>query len=158
MQFSLCFGNGRDDCGDRRIGNLAKEFGHRLLLRPSLLDRRHDIFTAQGVTNVTWVWSPNIDFSNSVPLRELYPGDSYVDWVAMDGYNWGNIGAWHTWDSFSTLFQQTYDEMLAITSKPMMIGEMASTEQDGNKAAWISDAYTTPVSYTHLTLPTKRIV
>src|SRR6266496_1414193 len=46
----------------------------------------HDIFTAQGVTNVTWVWSPNIDFSNSVPLRKLYPGNSYVDWIAMDGY------------------------------------------------------------------------
>lgn len=107
----------------------------------------HDIFTAQGVTNVTWVWSPNIDFSNSVPLRELYPGDSYVDWIAMDGYNWGNIGAWHTWDSFSTLFQQTYNEMLAITSKPMMIGEMASTEQDGNKAAWITDAYTSQIPH-----------
>ena len=107
----------------------------------------HAIFTAQGLTNVTWVWSPNIDFSSSMPLRELYPGDSYVDWVAMDGYNWGNIGAWHTWDSFSTLFQQTYNEMLAITSKPMMIGEMASTEQDGNKAAWISDAYTSQIPH-----------
>ena len=107
----------------------------------------HDIFTAQGVTDVTWVWSPNIDFSNSVPLRELYPGDSYVDWVAMDGYNWGNIGAWHTWESFSALFQQTYNEMLAITSKPMMIGEMASTEQDGNKAAWIADAYSSQIPH-----------
>jgi len=107
----------------------------------------HTIFTEQGVTNVTWVWSPNIDFSNSVPLGELYPGDAYVDWVAMDGYNWGNIGAWHTWDTFSTLFQQTYNDMLAITSKPMMIGEMASTEQDGNKAAWISDAYTSQIPH-----------
>src|SRR6266487_6080926 len=34
----------------------------------------HAIFTSQGVTNVTWVWSPNIDFSNSTPLAELYPG------------------------------------------------------------------------------------
>lgn len=107
----------------------------------------HDIFTALGATNVTWVWSPNIDFSTSTPLRELYPGDSYVDWVAMDGYNWGNIGAWHTWESFSALFQQTYNELLAITSKPMMIGEMASTEQDGNKAAWISDAYASQIPH-----------
>src|SRR6266487_4424693 len=104
-------------------------------------------WSEQVVTNVTWVWSPNIDFSNSVPLSELYPGDSYVDWIAMDGYNWGNIGAWHRWDSFSTLFQQTYNEMLAITSKPMMIGEMASTEQDGNKASWISDAYISQIPH-----------
>jgi glycosyl hydrolase family 26 len=107
----------------------------------------HAIFTAQGVTNVTWVWSPNIDFSNSTPLSELYPGDAYVDWGAIDGYNWGNVGAWHVWESFSTLFQQTYQEMLAITSKPLMIGEMASTEQAGNKAAWITDAYTAQIPH-----------
>ncbi len=105
----------------------------------------HALFTAQGVTNVTWVWSPNIEYSTSTPLSELYPGDAYVDWVAMDGYNWGNIGAWHTWESFSALFQQTYNDLLAITAKPMMIGETASTEQAGNKASWISDTYTTQI-------------
>jgi beta-mannanase len=102
----------------------------------------HDIFTAQGATNVTWVWAPNIIFSNSIPLGELYPGDSYVDWGAMDGYNWGNVGAWHSWTSFTSLFQQTYQAMLAITYKPLMIAETASTEQGGNKATWISDAFT----------------
>jgi len=107
----------------------------------------HDLFTAQGVTNVTWVWSPNIDYSTSTSLSELYPGDAYVDWVAMDGYNWGNVGAWHTWESFSALFQQTYNDLLAITAKPMMIGEMASTEQAGNKASWISDTYTTQIPH-----------
>ncbi len=107
----------------------------------------HALFTAQGVTNVTWVWSPNIEYSTSTPLSELYPGDAYVDWVAMDGYNWGNVGAWHTWESFSALFQQTYNDLLAITAKPMMIGEMASTEQAGNKASWISDTYTTQIPH-----------
>jgi hypothetical protein len=107
----------------------------------------HDLFTAQGVTNVTWVWSPNIEYSTSTPLSELYPGDAYVDWVAMDGYNWGNVGAWHTWEAFSALFQQTYNDLLAITAKPMMIAETASTEQAGNKASWISDAYTTQIPH-----------
>ena len=107
----------------------------------------HALFTAQGVTNVTWVWSPNIEYSTSTPLSELYPGDAYVDWVAMDGYNWGNVGAWHTWESFSALFQQTYNDLLAITAKPMMIGETASTEQAGNKASWISDTYTTQIPH-----------
>ncbi len=103
----------------------------------------HDIFTAQGATNVTWVWSPNIIFSNSIPLGELYPGDSYVDWSAMDGYNWGTVGAWHSWTPFTSIFQQTYQALLAITYKPIMIAETASTEQGGNKAAWIADAFTT---------------
>ncbi len=103
----------------------------------------HDIFTAQGATNVTWVWSPNIIFSNSIPLGELYPGNSYVDWSAMDGYNWGTVGAWHSWTPFASLFQPTYQALLAITYKPIMIAETASTEQGGNKAAWITDAFTT---------------
>lgn len=100
----------------------------------------HDIFAAQGVTNVTWVWAPNIDYSVSTPLKELYPGDAYVDWVGMDGYNWGTIGG-HVWQPFSSLFQQTYQDILSITTKPMMIAETASTEQAGNKASWITDGF-----------------
>ena len=105
----------------------------------------HDIFTAQGATNVTWVWSPNIIFSNSIPLAELYPGNSYVDWSAMDGYNWGTVGAWHSWTPFASLFGPTYQAILGITYKPMMIAETASTEVGGNKATWITDAFTTQI-------------
>jgi beta-mannanase len=107
----------------------------------------HDIFTAQGATNVTWVWAPNINFSNSIPLGELYPGNSYVDWGAMDGYNWGTVGAWHYWESFASLFQQTYQQLLGITSKPLMIAETASTEQGGNKAVWITDAFSIQIPH-----------
>lgn len=112
----------------------------------------HDIFTAQGATNVTWVWSPNIIFSNSIPLGELYPGNSYVDWTAMDGYNWGTVGAWHSWTPFAALFQPTYQAILGITYKPMMIAETASTEVGGNKAAWITDAFTTQLvhNFSHI--------
>src|SRR5690242_20162185 len=90
------------------------------------MDTHPYIFTSLGVTNVTWVWSPNIDYSNSIPLREVYPGNAYVDWTAMDGYNWGNIGP-HHWETFSQVFQQTYYDILGITSKPLMIAETAST-------------------------------
>src|SRR5579859_6899688 len=103
----------------------------------------HDIFTRLGATNVTWVWSPNIDYSTSTPLAELYPGDAYVDWAGMSGYNWGTVGQWHVWQSFSSVFSQTYNNILSITSRPIMITETASTEQGGNKASWISDAFVT---------------
>jgi hypothetical protein len=69
----------------------------------------HDIFTRLGVSNVTWVWSPNIDYSTSTPLQELYPGDAYVDWAGMSGYNWGTVGG-HTWQSFASVFSQTYND------------------------------------------------
>ena len=100
----------------------------------------HDLFSAQGVTNVTWVWSPNVLYSGSAALKELYPGDAYVDWVGMDGYNWGTV-AQHQWQKFAQVFQQTYTELLSITSKPLMIAETASAEKAGNKAAWITDGF-----------------
>ena len=102
----------------------------------------HNLFTTQGVTNVTWVWSPNVVYPGSTPLQDLYPGDAAVDWVGMDGYNWGNnLG--HVWQPFSSVFQQTYQELLTITALPLMIAEMASAEQGGNKASWITDAFVT---------------
>ncbi len=104
----------------------------------------HDLFTTQGVTNVSWVWSPNVAYSGSAPLKELYPGDGYVDWVGMDGYNWGTIYN-HRWQTFAQVFQQTYTELLAITSKPLMIAETASAEQAGNKASWITDAFSVQI-------------
>jgi len=100
----------------------------------------HDLFTACGVTNVTWVWSPNIGYSGSLPLEELYPGSAYVDWIGIDGYNWGPLSG-HRWQTFAEVFQPTYQKILELaTGKPLMIAEMASTEIGGNKAAWITDA------------------
>ena|SRR5947207_13491520 len=64
----------------------------------------HALFTIQGVTNVTWVWCPNVDYPGSTPLHELYPGDASVVWAGMDGYYWGSIQR-HVWQPFSSVFQ-----------------------------------------------------
>jgi hypothetical protein len=96
----------------------------------------HDIFAAQGATNVTWAWCPNLEFSGSVPYSQLYPGDAYVDWTCLDGYNQNS-----TSQSFSSLYQQSYNDLLKIApTKPMMIGEIGSLEYAaGAKATWISN-------------------
>ena len=50
----------------------------------------HDIFDEVGANNATWVWCPNVDFTaHLTPLKRLYPGDEYVDWTCLDGFNWG---------------------------------------------------------------------
>lgn len=105
----------------------------------------YDIFREEGVTNATWVWSPNIEYSGSIALEGLYPGDAYVDWTGMDGYNHGTGKTGFTWQSFSTLFKPTYDNILRITDKPIMITEIASSEVGGSKSSWITDAYTTQI-------------
>ena len=109
----------------------------------------HRIFTRVGARNVTWVWCPNIEYAGSVkPLDSLYPGNAYVDWTCLDGYNWGTNPAhpW-VWMSFDTAFRQTYDLVTTrvAPSKPVMIGEMSSTELGGSKADWIADALSTQI-------------
>ena len=101
----------------------------------------HDIFKAQGASNVKWVWSPNVRYGPEYPLADLYPGSSYVDWVALDGYNWGSdphLGQ-PAWQSFEDIFGATYREITqrVAPGKPMIIAETASTENGGNKAQWI---------------------
>jgi beta-mannanase len=100
----------------------------------------HDIFTANGVTNVTWVWTPNITGGNGVSPEGYYPGDQYVDWAGLDGYNSGPDQNGNVWESFSQVFSASYNKLLQIApNKPFMIAETSSTEVGGSKAAWITD-------------------
>lgn len=105
----------------------------------------HDIFTANGANNVTWVWCPNSVYTGSTPLASLYPGDNYVDWVCLDSYNGGALkGGWQT---FNQIIKPTYDQLAALApNKPIMIAETASSETgaptNSSKAAWITDALT----------------
>ncbi|HEX9117465.1 MAG TPA: glycosyl hydrolase [Anaerolineae bacterium] len=107
----------------------------------------HDIFTAVGATNVSWVWCPNVEFSGSTwpSYSSLYPGDSYVDWTGLDGYNWGpNYPSNGGWISFNNLYSRSYGELNTLApAKPIMISEYASTENGGSKAAWITDTMST---------------
>jgi hypothetical protein len=103
----------------------------------------HDIFTAVGATNVTWVWCPNIDPAGKLQdLASLYPGNEYVDWTGLDGYNWGPKKG--GWTSFDHLYRTTYATIAESVApgKPLLIGEMGSTESGGSKASWISEALT----------------
>ncbi len=99
----------------------------------------HDIFASVGARNVTWVWCPEVDGTGS--LRELYPGNAYVDWTCIDGYNYGNSA--HSprgWMTFDQIFAPTYDELTTIAPrKSIIIGEVASSEDGGSKAAWIRE-------------------
>jgi beta-mannanase len=103
----------------------------------------HDIFTSVGANNVTWVWCPNIDPGNIfLNLASQYPGDAYVDWTGLDGYNWGtNPAKPDRWRSFDELYKSTYEKIVGTIapSKPLMIGEVGSTEYGGSKASWLAD-------------------
>jgi mannan endo-1,4-beta-mannosidase len=79
----------------------------------------HDVFRTVGATNVIWTWTPNVvNHLPDVPLRPLYPGDAYVDWIGMDGY-FTHRGE----KTFSALFGPTMREVRAFTRKPFIVVE-----------------------------------
>jgi endoglucanase len=103
--------------------------------------RIHNIFVSHGATNAVWVWEPGAtDIPNESwnHWTNYYPGDSYVDWVGIDGYNWGTARPYGGWISFKDRFKGgVYAEY--SSKKPIMICETASTEEGGDKAQWIRD-------------------
>jgi mannan endo-1,4-beta-mannosidase len=167
---------GQHDAYIRQWARDARAWGHPLLVRfdhemngwwfnwservngngPGQFVRmwRHvvDIFVHEGASNVTWVWAPNVVGPDTSPLASLYPGDGYVDWVGISGYNWGTSPSapGNIWQSFSEVHRPTYDALTALApAKPILIAETASTEFGGSKAAWITDALQTqlPLSF-----------
>jgi beta-mannanase len=108
------------------------------------------VFRQQGATNVSWVWSPNVNCGGSCPFQAFYPGDQWVDWVGLDGYNYASVDD-VPWMTFQQVFGSSYAELTALTSKPLMIAETASTELGGSKATWIEQTFAQiPTSFPHI--------
>lgn len=113
-----------------KVGNTPKRFrkAWRHVVR---------IFQAADADKVRWVWCPNVPYPGSTHLRKYFPGERWVDWVGLDGYNWGTVGTDTRWQSFRGVFGKGLRQVKALSSKPIMLGEVASTHQGGNKARWI---------------------
>ncbi|WP_311381082.1 glycosyl hydrolase [Arthrobacter sp. ISL-85] len=100
----------------------------------------HDVVAATGAGNVQWVWSPNVPYPGSTDLGGLYPGQSYVDTVALDGYNWGTSQTWSSWVAPADLLGPGISQLRTLApGKPVLIAETASSELGGSKAAWNTD-------------------
>jgi beta-mannanase len=68
----------------------------------------------------------------------------------MDGYNFGTCSHGSTsYSSFDQVFRSTYDKLLAIANKPIMLAEVGCEECGGSKSAWYTDMLTTqlPTNY-----------
>lgn len=154
---------GAYDAQIREAALLGKEFGSEVLIRfahemnisASLWGPGEDgnvgdnyveawrhvvsIFREEGAANVKWVWSPNVDWGG-VPFTQYFPGDEWVDYVALDGYNWGTVGT-ERWQSVSTLFGPSYATLTQLSGRPVIIAETSSGETGGSKAQWIREGF-----------------
>jgi len=100
----------------------------------------HDVFVSEGVTNVLWIWSVNnVSVPNTAAnaISVYFPGDKYVDYVGIGGYNWNT-----PWISFKDVFQDSYTKVTSLSTKGVVITETAAPE-DLRKPAWIADMATT---------------
>jgi len=99
------------------------------------------VFREDGATNVKWVWSPTVDYG-SYPFAQYFPGDQWVDYVALDGYNWGTAGVGtNKWESLHDVFASSYAKITQLSAKPVIIAETSSSEAGGNKADWIREGF-----------------
>jgi hypothetical protein len=113
--------------------------------------RVRNIFKAVGANNATWVWCPYAhakERSGSKQrhgsLAQYYPGDEYVDWTCLDGFNWAKNGVnSQPWRSFDEIFGRSYRTITqrVAPTKPMLLAEMASGGGSRAKAAWIKDMF-----------------
>ena len=101
----------------------------------------YDVFHQEGADNVKFVWCPEATSSPNTPnnaIARYWPGDDYVDYVALDGYNMGTHGVWR---SFGSIFRSGYATVTRMTAKPLFIAETGCAETGGDKAAWIADMF-----------------
>lgn len=105
----------------------------------------HDVFAAQGVTNVIWVWTTTGYSGRFGMFPSLYPGNAYVDWIGWDPYNFNTCqnpnGTWKT-------FQQTIDPMYewlesnGFGDKPFILPEWGTVPDPSDSSAaaeWYRD-------------------
>ena len=111
--------------------------------------RIHDVFTRTGLDETTsqWIWAPNADEVGGIPAEAYYPGDEYVDWVGLDGFNFGETQWYSEWRGPEEVFLEMLGRMRELTDKPVGLTEFASSSyRDGAyrpavKAAWIEDVF-----------------
>ncbi len=100
-----------------------------------------------GTDAVQWMWCVNADDVGPYSAEALYPGDEYIDWLSIDGYQWGESMDWSHWESPESIFGNMLGRVRALADKPLCIAETASTSMTSSgynperKDAWIQDAF-----------------
>jgi len=105
------------------------------------------IFRENHNEKLIWVWCP---YTHSVPdeagneVWQYFPGTLEIDWLGLDGYNWGTTREWSRWQSFREIFEKGYNILMQLApDKPIMIAEVGCTEEGGDKARWIEEVFET---------------
>ena len=111
--------------------------------------RIHGIFSNAGLdeSTIQWVWTANSTQAGGVRTERYYPGDDFVDWIGLDGYNYGDINQDSSWQTPEEHFEPMVERMRKLTTKPLALPEVSTTSYvDGafrpqRKAKWIEQLF-----------------
>lgn len=89
-----------------------------------------DIFRQEGARNAAFVWTPYLATDTA-----FWPGDTEVDWIGIDIFNYGGLAENGAWIEFETILR-TQRRFLSHLGKPMLVAEVASSNVGGDKTDW----------------------
>ncbi len=116
----------------------------------------HDVFAAEGVTNVIWVWTTTGFSARFSMFPSLYPGNSYVDWIGYDPYNFYTCPNTNgSWQSFKQIIAPMYQwlESNGYGDKPFILpeyGTLANPSDSTAAATWYAAIPSVLPSYPNL--------
>ncbi|MDH3013875.1 glycoside hydrolase family 26 protein [Gordonia alkanivorans] len=99
---------------------------------------------SKAAPNVSFVWAPNAITEGTTDFTSCYPGDQFVDYLGLDGYNWGTIPG-HQWQSSNKLFSHSIATLSRLAPDiPILVTEVGCAEgsQPNAKAEWIREFFT----------------
>jgi hypothetical protein len=97
------------------------------------------VFREEGANNAQFLWSAM--WLNGW-ADQYYPGGDVVDYVGTTVLNHGTAATadWAEWRTFYELFSGQYQAALQW-NKPIIITEVATAEQGGDKALWLQECF-----------------
>ena len=102
----------------------------------------HDLFASLKVRNVVWVWTTTGYLPHVSTIAAMYPGNSYVDWIGYDPYNYYSCRN-SRWQSFSQTIGPFYQWLSTHHfEKPIMLTEYGTSADPANpalEASWYRD-------------------
>lgn len=88
-----------------------------------------DVFRSVGANNVIWVWTVAKGGPHTVRLRPWWPGNSYIDWVGVNGYYVRPT------DTFKSIFTKVFSEIRSFSNHPILITETGANEDSDRPRA-----------------------
>lgn len=146
---------GRRDRYLRMFANQARRFGGSVILSfaPEMTSPQHrwsrpdaatawvaawqhvvTVFRHQRAANVTWLWTVS-HAARLSRLRAYWPGQSYVNWVGIDGYLLSPAA------TYASVFGPSIAAIRQVTGKPILIARTAVSPATGHEATDVAGLF-----------------